>query len=71
MRLNGLLSSTGPVTDLSLIDVQCNGYTDGGVIGSEPAPIYATVAAGSEVHLNWTTWPDSHVVSPGERQSQV
>ena len=40
--------------------LQCNGYTDGGVIGSEPAPIYATVSAGSQVNLNWTTWPDSY-----------
>jgi hypothetical protein len=43
--------------------VQCNGYTDGGVAGSAPAPIYATVAAGSQVKLNWTEWPDSHVVN--------
>ncbi|KAF9478871.1 glycoside hydrolase family 61 protein [Pholiota conissans] len=51
----------GPVTDLSLIDVQCNGYSAGGVVGSSPAPIYATVAAGSNLALNWTTWPDSHI----------
>ncbi|KAI0371174.1 glycoside hydrolase family 61 protein [Pilatotrama ljubarskyi] len=55
------IPGNGPVTDLSLIDIQCNGYTEGGVIGSSPAPIFATVAAGSQVHLNWTTWPDSHV----------
>ncbi|TRM56411.1 glycoside hydrolase family 61 protein [Schizophyllum amplum] len=55
------IPGNGPVTDLSLIDVQCNGYSEGGVAGSAPAPIYATVAAGSELHLNWTTWPDSHM----------
>ncbi|EIM86641.1 glycoside hydrolase family 61 protein [Stereum hirsutum FP-91666 SS1] len=60
-RIIRAIPGNGPVTDLSLIDVQCNGYTDGGVIGSEPAPIYATVAAGDEMHLNWTTWPDSHI----------
>ncbi|KAL0951979.1 hypothetical protein HGRIS_008632 [Hohenbuehelia grisea] len=51
----------GPVTDLSLIDVQCNGYSEGGVVGSKPAPIVATVAAGSQLALNWTLWPDSHM----------
>ncbi|KAI0633430.1 glycoside hydrolase family 61 protein [Trametes polyzona] len=55
------IPGNGPVTDLTLIDLQCNGYTDGGVVGSKPAPIFATVPAGSQVHLNWTTWPDSHV----------
>ena len=43
--------------------LQCNGYSDGGVVGSSPAPIYATVSAGSSMALNWTTWPDSHKVS--------
>ncbi|KAI0075624.1 glycoside hydrolase [Panus rudis PR-1116 ss-1] len=60
-RIVRKIPGNGPVTDLSLIDVQCNGYTDGGQPGSAPAPIFATVAAGSQVHLNWTTWPDSHV----------
>ncbi|KAJ3516059.1 hypothetical protein NLJ89_g1360 [Agrocybe chaxingu] len=41
--------------------VQCNGWSQGGVVGSAPAPIFATFAAGSSVSLNWTTWPDSHV----------
>ncbi|KAI0718971.1 glycoside hydrolase family 61 protein [Cerioporus squamosus] len=55
------IPGNGPVTNLTLIDIQCNGYTDGGVVGSKPAPIFATpVPAGSQVHLNWTTWPDSH-----------
>ncbi|KAI0655992.1 glycoside hydrolase family 61 protein [Cubamyces menziesii] len=55
------IPGNGPVTDLSLIDVQCNGYSDGGVVGSKPAPLFAPVAAGQEIKLNWTTWPDSHV----------
>ncbi|GLB44435.1 putative glycosyl hydrolase family 61 [Lyophyllum shimeji] len=59
-RIVRKIPGNGPVTDLSLIDVQCNGYTAGGVAGSAPAPIYATVAAGSQMALNWTTWPDSH-----------
>ncbi|PPQ92097.1 hypothetical protein CVT25_008263 [Psilocybe cyanescens] len=60
-RIVRKIPGNGPVTNLSLIDVQCNGYTDGGVLGSAPAPIFATVAAGSELALNWTTWPDSHI----------
>ncbi|EJF65162.1 glycoside hydrolase family 61 protein [Dichomitus squalens LYAD-421 SS1] len=60
-RIIRAIPGNGPVTDLSLIDVQCNGYSDGGVVGTQPAPIYATVAAGSQVALNWTTWPASHV----------
>ncbi|KAI0782117.1 glycoside hydrolase family 61 protein F [Abortiporus biennis] len=60
-RIIRKIPGNGPVTDLSLIDVQCNGYSDGGVIGSAPAPLFATVAAGSQVNLNWTTWPDSHI----------
>ncbi|KAI5834882.1 glycoside hydrolase family 61 protein [Schizophyllum commune Tattone D] len=60
-RIVRKIPGNGPVTDLSLIDVQCNGYTEGGQAGSDPAPIYATIAAGSELHLNWTTWPESHM----------
>ncbi|KAH0579515.1 hypothetical protein H2248_002370 [Termitomyces sp. 'cryptogamus'] len=54
------IPGNGPVEDLSLIDIQCNGWSAGDVVGSSPAPIYGTVAAGTQVHLNWTTWPDSH-----------
>ncbi|KAF5354458.1 hypothetical protein D9758_012416 [Tetrapyrgos nigripes] len=59
-RIVRQIPGNGPVTDLSLIDVQCNGWTEGGYT-TAPAPIFATVAAGSQVHLNWTTWPDSHM----------
>ncbi|KAF7350226.1 hypothetical protein MVEN_01326000 [Mycena venus] len=60
-RIVRAIPGNGPITDLSLIDVQCNGWSDGGVIGSTPAPLVATVAAGTTLGLNWTTWPDSHV----------
>ncbi|TFK37297.1 glycoside hydrolase family 61 protein [Crucibulum laeve] len=60
-RIVRKIPGNGPVTDLSSIDVQCNGYTEGGVSGSAPAAIYATAAAGSQLALNWTTWPDSHM----------
>ncbi|KAK0200552.1 glycoside hydrolase family 61 protein F [Desarmillaria ectypa] len=45
--------------ETSECSIQCNGYTAGGY-NTAPAPIYGTVAAGSKVALNWTTWPDSH-----------
>ncbi|KIJ61718.1 lytic polysaccharide monooxygenase [Hydnomerulius pinastri MD-312] len=61
-RIVRKIPGNGPVQDVTLIDLQCNGYTAGGVVGSAPAPIYAeSVSAGSQVHLNWTTWPASHV----------
>ncbi|KAG9088427.1 Esterase/lipase/thioesterase, partial [Ceratobasidium sp. 392] len=60
-RIVRKIPGNGPVTDLSLIDVQCNGYTEGGAAGSAPASLVATVAAGASVSFNWTTWPDSHV----------
>ncbi|KAG8855504.1 Esterase/lipase/thioesterase [Tulasnella sp. 330] len=59
-RIVRAVPGNGPIIDMTLIDVQCNGYTAGGVIGSEPAPLYATAAAGSPVFLQWTEWPDSH-----------
>ncbi|KAG6844786.1 hypothetical protein H0H87_003715 [Tephrocybe sp. NHM501043] len=59
-RIVRKIPGNGPVEDLSLIDVQCNGYSAGGVVGSAPSLAYGTVAAGSQVHLNWTTWPESH-----------
>ncbi|KAL0061762.1 hypothetical protein AAF712_011365 [Marasmius tenuissimus] len=59
-RIIRKIPGNGPVEDLSLIDVQCNGYTAGGQGGSAPAPLVAKVAAGSTVGLQWTAWPDSH-----------
>ena len=60
-RIIRKVPGNGPVTDLSLIDVQCNGWSEGGVIGSAPAALVASAAPGSTVTFNWTTWPDSHV----------
>ncbi|KAG8954203.1 Esterase/lipase/thioesterase [Tulasnella sp. 424] len=61
-RIIRAIPGNGPVTDMSLIDIQCNGWSDGGVIGSSPAPLYATPApAGSTVTLQWTDWPDTHM----------
>ncbi|KZP29470.1 lytic polysaccharide monooxygenase [Athelia psychrophila] len=60
-RIIRKIYGNGPVTDITLIDLQCNGDTADGDPGSAPAPLFATVAAGSEVKLNWTTWPSSHV----------
>ncbi|PVF94305.1 glycoside hydrolase [Serendipita vermifera] len=59
-RIIRKIPGNGPVTDLSLIDVQCNGWSEGGVVGSAPAPLVAPVAPGATVTFNWTTWPDSH-----------
>ncbi|KAG8935049.1 Esterase/lipase/thioesterase [Tulasnella sp. 417] len=61
-RIIRAIPGNGPVTDMSLIDIQCNGWSEGGVIGSSPAPLYATPApAGSTVTLQWTDWPDTHI----------
>ncbi|KAG8935048.1 Esterase/lipase/thioesterase [Tulasnella sp. 417] len=61
-RIIRAIPGNGPVTDMSLIDIQCNGWSEGGVIGSSPAPLYATPApAGSTITLQWTDWPDTHI----------
>lgn len=60
-RISRPVPGNGPVEDVSSIDVQCNGYTAGGVEGSSPAALHAPAAAGSTVTLYWTLWPESHV----------
>ncbi|KAG8750783.1 Esterase/lipase/thioesterase [Serendipita sp. 396] len=60
-RIIRKIPGNGPITDLSLIDVQCNGWSEGGVIGSAPAPLIAPTAPGTTVTFKWTTWPDSHL----------
>ncbi|CCO34976.1 hypothetical protein BN14_11597 [Rhizoctonia solani AG-1 IB] len=55
------IPGNGPVEDLTSIDVQCNGWSSGGAAGSAPAAKLAVAAAGTQVALNWTTWPESHV----------
>lgn len=60
-RVSRPVQGNGPIEDLTLIDLQCGGYTAGGISGSEPAALHAQAAAGSTVSLRWTLWPDSHV----------
>ena len=60
-RISRPIQGNGPVQDVTLADLQCGGYSEGGIVGSSPAALHAEVAAGSEVSLKWTLWPDSHV----------
>ncbi|KAF8745666.1 Glycoside hydrolase, partial [Rhizoctonia solani] len=60
-KIPGKYRCNGPVEDVSLIDVQCNGWSAGGVVGSAPAAAVATAAAGTTISFKWTEWPDSHV----------
>ena len=60
-RISRPIPGNGPVEDVDSIDVQCNGYTDGGMEGSSPAPLHAAAEAGSTVTLYWTLWPESHM----------
>ncbi|KAJ4992363.1 cellulose-growth-specific protein, partial [Stagonosporopsis vannaccii] len=60
-RISRVVQGNGPIEDLSLADLQCGGYSAGGIVGSKPAALHAEVAAGSKVDLYWTLWPDSHV----------
>ncbi|KAF2646468.1 endoglucanase IV precursor [Massarina eburnea CBS 473.64] len=60
-RISREIQGNGPITDVTYTDLQCGGYTDGGVEGSKPASLHAEAAAGSDVTLRWTLWPESHV----------
>ncbi|KAJ2967668.1 hypothetical protein NUW58_g10397 [Xylaria curta] len=35
-RVSRRVEGNGPVTDLTYEDLQCGGYTDGGIVGSSP-----------------------------------
>ncbi|KAK5688315.1 hypothetical protein LTS10_000293 [Elasticomyces elasticus] len=59
-RISRPIQGNGPVTDVTLSDIQCGGYTAGEAPGSKPAPLSATAAAGSKVTLNWSLWPATH-----------
>ncbi|KAF9002942.1 glycoside hydrolase family 61 protein F [Cyathus striatus] len=59
-RIVRKIPGNGPVEDASSIDIQCNGWSEGGVIGSTAAKAYANITAGSTVSTTWTTWPESH-----------
>ncbi|THH05219.1 hypothetical protein EW145_g4961 [Phellinidium pouzarii] len=41
-RIIRAIPGNGPVTDITLIDLQCNGDSADGIIGTSPAPIYGT-----------------------------
>ncbi|KAH8652046.1 glycoside hydrolase family 61 protein [Xylariales sp. PMI_506] len=60
-RISRPIQGNGPVTDVTYADLQCGGWTDGGIVGSSPAALHASATAGSTVTLHWTLWPDSHV----------
>ncbi|KAF4458185.1 hypothetical protein F53441_36 [Fusarium austroafricanum] len=60
-RISRAIPGNGPVEDVTSIDMQCNGFTAGGIVGSKPAALHADAKAGSTVNLKWTLWPDSHV----------
>jgi Auxiliary Activity family 9 (formerly GH61) len=49
----------GPVQDVTILDLQCNGYTAGGVPPA-PAPLLGTIPAGANITFHWTSWPDNH-----------
>jgi hypothetical protein len=60
-RISREIQGNGPVEDVTSPDLQCGGYSAGGIVGSKPAALHAEVSAGSNVELFWTLWPDSHV----------
>ncbi|KAI3397523.1 hypothetical protein diail_10615 [Diaporthe ilicicola] len=53
-RVSRKITGNGPVEDVTLPDMQCG--TD-----TAPAALVAEAAAGSDVELFWTLWPESHV----------
>ncbi|KZT30032.1 lytic polysaccharide monooxygenase [Neolentinus lepideus HHB14362 ss-1] len=57
-RIERAIPNNGPVTDVTLLDIQCNGS---GGSGSSPAPLVASIAAGGKIAFHWTAWPSSHV----------
>jgi hypothetical protein len=60
-RISRPIQGNGPVQDVTIADLQCGGYSEGGIVGSSPAARHVEVAAGTEVELGWTLWPESHV----------
>lgn len=60
-RISRPIQGNGPVQDVTLTDLQCGGYTEGGQPGSAPAALHAEAPAGSDVSLRWTLWPESHI----------
>lgn len=60
-RVSRAVQGNGPVEVLYYQDLQCGGDTADGIVGSSPANLTASVAAGSTVDLYWTLWPASHI----------
>ncbi|KAF2677508.1 lytic polysaccharide monooxygenase [Lentithecium fluviatile CBS 122367] len=60
-RISRPIQGNGPVQDVTIADLQCGGYSEGGIVGSSPAALHVEVAAGTEVELGWTLWPESHM----------
>ncbi|KAK1957558.1 hypothetical protein LY78DRAFT_663518 [Colletotrichum sublineola] len=58
-RISRAIQSNGPVEDVTSLDIQCGAATAGG--GTKPAKLVAKAAAGEEVTLDWTLWPESHI----------
>lgn len=53
-RVSRKITGNGPVEDVTSTAIQCNADT-------APAALVAEAAAGSDVELFWTLWPESHV----------
>lgn len=60
-RISRPIQGNGPIEDVTSADLQCGGWTAGGIVGSSPAALHATAAAGSTSTLHWTLWPSSHM----------
>ncbi|KAK2002361.1 hypothetical protein LX36DRAFT_730262 [Colletotrichum falcatum] len=58
-RISRAIQSNGPVEDVTSIDIQCGAAAAGA--GTKPAKLVAKAAAGEEVTLDWTIWPESHI----------
>ncbi|KAJ4415938.1 hypothetical protein N0V82_007059 [Gnomoniopsis sp. IMI 355080] len=59
-RISRPIQGNGPVTNITVADIQCGGDYVDGIVGSSPAALHANATAGSDVTLYWTLWPDSH-----------
>ncbi|TFK45709.1 beta-1,4-endoglucanase [Heliocybe sulcata] len=57
-RIERAIPGNGPVEDVTLLDIQCNGQ---GGTGAKPAALVASAAAGDQMSFHWTDWPSSHV----------
>ena len=59
-RVSREIQGNGPVENVTLPDLECGGWTAGGISGSKPAALHAAAKAGESVNLRWTLWPESH-----------